>query len=195
MSSVCARPLRGPRSHCKFQCRQACRDGAPASRPARGSGGRDEPDGAPRRSLGIRHHRFSWRRSDGGGSRRPVDIVLSAIVGAAGLRATAAAIRSGSDIALANKECLICAGSAFMALAREHERPQCLPVDSEHNALYPADRQARSGGYPHLHAHRVGRAVPHLAGGPLGKRDAAAGASRIPPGRWGRRSPSTPRRS
>ena len=65
----------------------------------------------------------------------PVDIVLSAIVGAAGLRATAAAIRSGSDIALANKECLICAGSAFMALAREH-KVRVLPVDSEHNALY-----------------------------------------------------------
>jgi 1-deoxy-D-xylulose-5-phosphate reductoisomerase len=65
----------------------------------------------------------------------PVDMVLSAIVGAAGLRATAAAIRSGSDIALANKECLICAGSSFMALARKHE-VRVLPVDSEHNALY-----------------------------------------------------------
>lgn len=65
----------------------------------------------------------------------PVDIVLSAIVGAAGLRATSAAIRSGSNIALANKECLICAGSAFMALAREH-KVRILPVDSEHNALY-----------------------------------------------------------
>ena len=65
----------------------------------------------------------------------PVDIVLSAIVGAAGLRATAAAIRSGSDIALANKECLICAGSAFMALAREY-KVRVLPVNSEHNALY-----------------------------------------------------------
>jgi len=65
----------------------------------------------------------------------PVDMVLSAIVGAAGLRATSAAIRSGSDIALANKECLICAGSAFMALAREH-KVRVLPVDSEHNALY-----------------------------------------------------------
>ncbi len=65
----------------------------------------------------------------------PVDLVLSAIVGAAGLRATAAAIRSGSDIALANKECLICAGSAFMSLARQH-KVQVLPVDSEHNALY-----------------------------------------------------------
>ena len=65
----------------------------------------------------------------------PVDIVLSAIVGAAGLRATAAAVQAGSAIALANKECLICAGSAFMALARRH-KAQILPVDSEHNALY-----------------------------------------------------------
>jgi 1-deoxy-D-xylulose-5-phosphate reductoisomerase len=65
----------------------------------------------------------------------PVDMVLSAIVGAAGLRATAAAIRSGSDIALANKECLICAGTAFMALAKEN-KVRILPVDSEHNALY-----------------------------------------------------------
>ena len=65
----------------------------------------------------------------------PVDIVLSAIVGAAGLRATAAAVRAGSDIALANKECLICAGAAFMALAREH-KVRVLPVDSEHNALF-----------------------------------------------------------
>ena len=65
----------------------------------------------------------------------PVDMVLSAIVGAAGLRATCAAIRSGSDIALANKECLICAGSTFMALARENG-VRVLPVDSEHNALY-----------------------------------------------------------
>ena len=65
----------------------------------------------------------------------PVDIVLSAIVGAAGLKATAAAIRAGSDIALANKECLICAGSAFMALARERG-VRVLPVDSEHNALF-----------------------------------------------------------
>jgi 1-deoxy-D-xylulose-5-phosphate reductoisomerase len=65
----------------------------------------------------------------------PVDMVLSAIVGAAGLKATAAAVRAGSTIALANKECLICAGSAFMALARRHNA-RILPVDSEHNALY-----------------------------------------------------------
>jgi 1-deoxy-D-xylulose-5-phosphate reductoisomerase len=65
----------------------------------------------------------------------PVDMVLSAIVGAAGLRATAAAVMAGNAIALANKECLICAGSAFMALARRHD-VRILPVDSEHNALY-----------------------------------------------------------
>jgi 1-deoxy-D-xylulose-5-phosphate reductoisomerase len=77
----------------------------------------------------------------------PADIVLSAIVGAAGLKPTVAAIRAGADIALANKECLICAGTAFMALAREHG-VKVLPVDSEHNALYqlldkrdPADIQ------------------------------------------------------
>jgi 1-deoxy-D-xylulose-5-phosphate reductoisomerase len=65
----------------------------------------------------------------------PVDVVLSAIVGAAGLRSTAAAIRAGSSIALANKECLICAGRAFMALAGE-QGVRILPVDSEHNALF-----------------------------------------------------------
>jgi len=65
----------------------------------------------------------------------PAEIVLSAIVGSAGLRATVAAIRAGTDIALANKECLVCAGSAFMALAREYG-VRVLPVDSEHNALH-----------------------------------------------------------
>jgi 1-deoxy-D-xylulose-5-phosphate reductoisomerase len=64
-----------------------------------------------------------------------VDVVLSAIVGAAGLRATAAAIEAGSNIALANKECLVCAGRAFMALARARA-VRILPVDSEHNALF-----------------------------------------------------------
>ena len=65
----------------------------------------------------------------------PADIVLSAIVGAAGLPPTAAAIRAGNHVALANKECLICAGSALMALARDND-VRVLPVDSEHNALY-----------------------------------------------------------
>ncbi len=64
-----------------------------------------------------------------------VDMVISAIVGAAGVRPTAAAVRAGNDIALANKECLICAGAAFMKLVRDNG-VTLLPVDSEHNALF-----------------------------------------------------------
>ncbi|MBN8182798.1 1-deoxy-D-xylulose-5-phosphate reductoisomerase [Roseibium aggregatum] len=63
------------------------------------------------------------------------DIVVGAIVGAAGLKPTMAAIRPGRRIALANKECLVCAGDLFMAkiLATGAE---LLPVDSEHNAIF-----------------------------------------------------------
>lgn len=67
----------------------------------------------------------------------PVDLVIAAIVGAAGLAPTMAAIEAGSDIALANKECLVCAGTVFMrAVARKKVR--LLPVDSEHNAIFQA---------------------------------------------------------
>lgn len=65
----------------------------------------------------------------------PVDLTLSAIVGAAGVRPTAAAVRSGNRIALANKECLTCAGASFIRLAEECGS-EILPVDSEHNAVY-----------------------------------------------------------
>jgi 1-deoxy-D-xylulose-5-phosphate reductoisomerase len=65
----------------------------------------------------------------------PVDMTLSAIVGAAGVRPTAAAVRAGNTIALANKECLTCAGAAFMALVARH-KVRLLPVDSEHNAVF-----------------------------------------------------------
>ena len=101
----------------------------------------------------------------------PVDVVLSAIVGAAGLPPTAAAIRAGNHIALANKECLICAGSALMALAKEHS-VRVLPVDSEHNALYqlldgrdPAHIRtytltASGGPFRSWPAERIARATP-----------------------------------
>lgn len=68
---------------------------------------------------------------------RPVDIVVAAIVGAAGLSPTLAAIRAGSRVALANKECLVCAGDLFMAAARKSGNA-ILPVDSEHNAIFQA---------------------------------------------------------
>lgn len=68
---------------------------------------------------------------------READIVLAAISGTAGLAPTRAAMRAGGTIALANKECLVSAGQAFMADA-ERLRVTLLPVDSEHNALAQA---------------------------------------------------------
>ncbi|MEM0944968.1 MAG: 1-deoxy-D-xylulose-5-phosphate reductoisomerase [Pseudomonadota bacterium] len=66
---------------------------------------------------------------------RPVDWVMSAIVGAAGLAPTLAAARTGATIALANKETLVAAGGLFLAEI-ERSGATLLPVDSEHNALF-----------------------------------------------------------
>ncbi len=66
---------------------------------------------------------------------RPADIVIAAIVGAAGLAPTIAAARAGSTVALANKEALVCAGEIFMAAALK-SGAHILPVDSEHNAIF-----------------------------------------------------------
>ena len=64
-----------------------------------------------------------------------VDIVVAAIVGAAGLLPTLAAVQAGKRILLANKETLVMAGDLFMAGVRHHNA-QLLPVDSEHNAIF-----------------------------------------------------------
>jgi len=68
---------------------------------------------------------------------RDADLVVSAIVGAAGLRPTFAAIAAGRAVALANKETLVCAGSVVMERARR-TGSMVLPMDSEHNALFQA---------------------------------------------------------
>lgn len=65
----------------------------------------------------------------------PVDIVLTALVGFAGLRPTISAIRAHKPIALANKETLVVAGELIDALAAENNVP-ILPVDSEHSAIF-----------------------------------------------------------
>jgi 1-deoxy-D-xylulose-5-phosphate reductoisomerase len=65
------------------------------------------------------------------------DILLSAIVGAAGLVPTMAGFAPGRKIALANKECLVTAGPLFMRTAQE-KNATVLPVDSEHNAVFQA---------------------------------------------------------
>ena len=67
----------------------------------------------------------------------PADLVIGAIAGAAGLAPTFAAVEAGRDVALANKECLVCAGEAFMRRARE-KNVRVLPMDSEHNAIFQA---------------------------------------------------------
>jgi len=64
-----------------------------------------------------------------------VDTVVSAMMGAAGLSPTVAAIEAGKEIALANKETLVMAGDCVMALAREN-KTRILPVDSEHSAIF-----------------------------------------------------------
>jgi len=64
-----------------------------------------------------------------------IDLVLTALVGSAGLRPTVAAIRAGKDIALANKETLVVAGQLVMALVEKHG-VNLLPVDSEHSAIF-----------------------------------------------------------
>ncbi len=63
------------------------------------------------------------------------DIVLTAVVGMIGIRPTIAAIGAGKDIALANKETLVCAGHIIMPLAKE-KGVRILPVDSEHSAIF-----------------------------------------------------------
>lgn len=67
--------------------------------------------------------------------RDDVDLVLNAIVGANGIEPTLAAINGGKDVALANKETLVAAGSVIMAAARK-QQVRILPVDSEHNAIF-----------------------------------------------------------
>ncbi|VTX67808.1 1-deoxy-D-xylulose-5-phosphate reductoisomerase [Acinetobacter ursingii] len=64
-----------------------------------------------------------------------VDIVMAAIVGAAGLLPTLAAIKTGKRVLLANKEALVMSGEIMMQAARDHHA-LLLPVDSEHNAIF-----------------------------------------------------------
>lgn len=68
---------------------------------------------------------------------RPADWVMASISGSVGLKPTMAAIERGATVALANKECLVCAGGLFMRRAAS-TGATVLPVDSEHNAVFQA---------------------------------------------------------
>jgi 1-deoxy-D-xylulose-5-phosphate reductoisomerase len=68
---------------------------------------------------------------------RPAEWVMAAVSGAAGLKPALAAVDRGATVALANKECLVCAGDFFMERAAK-AKACILPADSEHNALFQA---------------------------------------------------------
>ena len=91
-------------------------------------------------------------------TRDDVDIVVSAIVGSAGLRGTWAAIEAGKTIALANKETLVTAGPLVMQLASDRG-VSILPVDSEHSAIFQAMRAGRET--------EVARVILTASGGPF----------------------------
>jgi len=90
------------------------------------------------------------------------DMVVSAIVGAAGLPPTVAAIAAGKDIALANKETLVMGGSLIMEAAADCGVAM-LPVDSEHNAVFQAMAAGRQ--------HDVRRIILTASGGPFREKD------------------------
>ncbi len=92
---------------------------------------------------------------------RPSDWVMAAIVGAAGLAPTLAAVRRGALVALANKEVLVCAGSLVTTEAARHNA-RLLPVDSEHNAVFQVFDEARR--------HAIERIILTASGGPFRER-------------------------
>lgn len=67
--------------------------------------------------------------------QRSADFTMAAIIGAAGLRPTLAAVGQGNHVGLANKECLVCGGALFMQRVAK-SGATLLPVDSEHNAIF-----------------------------------------------------------
>jgi 1-deoxy-D-xylulose-5-phosphate reductoisomerase len=91
-------------------------------------------------------------------AERPADWVMAAITGAASLKPTLAAAERGATVALANKECLVCAGALFMRRAAA-AGAKVLPVDSEHNAIF----QALSAG----RREEVRRVILTASGGPF----------------------------
>ncbi|NDY43125.1 1-deoxy-D-xylulose-5-phosphate reductoisomerase [Dissulfurirhabdus thermomarina] len=106
-------------------------------------------------AVEIRHGKEGYKavaEADG------VDLVVSAMVGAAGLEPTLAALEAGRDVALANKETLVTAGPLVTRIAAERGR-RILPVDSEHSALFQS-----------MEGHRrcdVRRLVLTASGGPF----------------------------
>lgn len=101
----------------------------------------------------------------------PADWVMSAIVGAAGLSPTLAAIRRGAVVAFANKECLVCAGDLLMREVTRHGAT-LLPVDSEHSAIFQVFDFGQS--------QRIEKIILTASGGPFRELDRDAMARATP---------------
>ena len=102
---------------------------------------------------------------------RPSDWIMAAIVGAAGLAPTLEAVRRGAVVALANKECLVCAGDVMIGEARRFGAT-LLPVDSEHNAIFQV--------FDFERPERVEKIVLTASGGPFRTAAAEAMAAATP---------------
>ncbi|WP_376781549.1 1-deoxy-D-xylulose-5-phosphate reductoisomerase [Stutzerimonas balearica] len=99
-----------------------------------------------------------------------VDVVMAAIVGAAGLRPTLSAVQSGKRVLLANKEALVMSGALFMQALQQSEAV-LLPIDSEHNAIFQCLPTDYSRG---MAAVGVRRILLTASGGPFRKMPAEA---------------------
>ncbi|WP_426785426.1 1-deoxy-D-xylulose-5-phosphate reductoisomerase [Rahnella variigena] len=97
-----------------------------------------------------------------------VDQVMSAIVGAAGLLPTLAAVRAGKQVLLANKESLVTCGRIFMDAVRQSQS-QLLPIDSEHNAIFQSLPEAvqKQLGFASLKEHGISRIILTGSGEPF----------------------------
>ena len=116
------------------------------------------------------------RRESGGTGERsraatPAAWVMAAIVGAAGLAPTLAAVRQGARVALANKECLVCAGTIMTDAVAAHGAT-LLPVDSEHNAIFQVFDQTQPDA--------VERLILTASGGPFRTASLAEMAAKTP---------------
>ncbi len=89
---------------------------------------------------------------------RPADFCMAAIIGAAGLKPTLAAVEQGKVLGLANKECLVCGGDLFMQRVKA-SGTTLLPVDSEHNAIFQVLEHDKPAG--------VRRLILTASGGPF----------------------------
>jgi len=110
-------------------------------------------------------------------SAAEVDVVMAAIVGAAGLQPTLAAVNTGKRVLLANKESLVMSGALFIDAANE-SNATVLPIDSEHNAIFQC--LPESFEYGDLSASGISKILLTGSGGPFRERDLSSFSSISP---------------